>query len=907
MADDLVKGFDAEGNRVLVPIDKVDELADMGGRVASDQEIAQAKLDDQYAKSSTASKVVGAVIGTNLPPQLRAWQMGGAQGITAGTYHGLVRQAIDEIAGQKAGNTYEQHINDLKTGYSGTFAAGEVAGMVGGAAIGAASGAGAAGVGARLLPSAGVSALGGAVEQGVARALGGVAARGLAGRAVTSAAALGAQGLVEGALYGAGQELGEQMLGDHEVAADRVFAATGMGALYGAAGGAILGGGGSLLKSGAGTVVGGARSGLTRMGQATTDAVSSARTALREGELLGRRTAVEAADAITDAGEGAVRAAKQGAREAAENVAAGGKALADATGTNVAQESASLAKTWGKWKQGDTQKGWAYELFFNQLGAGNGLQSTRFTKLMQRAKLRPNDMGEVAVRRGIFDVNAGVLNAAENSMPDAVLARTKQARTAVGAELGDIYAASGAKIAVGDIDDAYRAVRQEWAKKAGFEHVVAEIDSHRASMLGKLGLADPNLPRSEIKGLKLVASFQDVLEQRQFLDDLVYRETKTLDPKARVGALREFRAELDGMLMHKLDEASSAPGIGDKVRRLKRDFQALSLLEELAEDSAARQTKAATFGLSDTIRSSAGASIGAMVAGPIGAAVGGVAGGVASKVVRERGNAAAAVLLYRMAEMGTITRAMQTVEQQVNRSAKSLIAAGRNVTAPQRPVRNPIQVAQRAQRQIADLTSSPNAVADRVTTLTQGISMSAPTVAGKVASNLTRALAFLNSKLPPQRVVDPLNPNQQRTWTQTEAARFVRYVEAAEDPIGTLQDIEHGKVTPEAVETLRVLTPTLFRDLQVRTLDALAEQIASGKPVTFETRIKLGTLLGIQSDPSLNPKVRAFLQANVAPAAAAMTAGGTMQPTQGPAPKPIQLKTQHSAFDRLAENGPGRR
>jgi hypothetical protein len=367
----------------------------------------------------------------------------------------------------------------------------------------------------------------------------------------------------------------------------------------------------------------------------------------------------------------------------------------------------------------------------------------------------------------------------------------------------------------------------------------------------------------------------------------------------RVQALRDVRSEMETLITNALDDASGKMKgeLATEYKGLKKDFHALRILEEAAEDSAARASKGATLSLTDKMMALGGLASGNLTAAPL--------LGAGSKLVRERGNAAAAVLLYRMAEMGTITRTMQAIDQQLGRSAKGLLNPG-SATHASPPVQNPVRVAQRAQAQIANLTSSPNAVANRAATLTQGLSQAAPNVASGVAQSMTRALAFLNSKLPPNRQVDPLAPQQQRSWTQTEAERFARYVEAAEDPVGALQDIERGKVTPEAVETLRVLTPTLYRDLQVRTLDAIAEQLATGKQVPFDTRLKLGTLLGIPADPSLQPKVRAFLQANIA--AASQPSGGSMQAApRGPAPRPIQIKTQHSAFDRLAEGGPGRR
>jgi hypothetical protein len=829
------------GEQGTVPISELDNVVKSGGRPATDQEIAQARVDEAYAKKSTAEKALGianTVVGSlagplamghdpNAPPEIASYGAGVRQGMTAGTYDGLVRQALTSLVGPKAGATYEQQTNDLRTGYSGSHAVGELAGMFGGAALGNESGL------ARMLPSAGIGAVGSAVEQGVARALASTAARGVAGRALASGAALGAQGLLEGALYGAGQQFGEDMLGDHDVAADRIFTATGMGALYGALGGATLGGAGSLAKSGAKAALESIGSGI--------------------GRMAGGETQV-------------ARAAEEGATGAP---AKGNSFLAKAAET-------------------DTQKAWAYDQAFRAMGGGMGFSPTRPIK--QAARYLPNgttDLGEIAMRHGIIDATADPLSAAMNGKPAEMIPKAQAAEAAVGQRIGDLTAASGATVSGSEIQRVIDSVAKPYEQRAGFRHVGESVRNYGDELKQVLGLGP---------GGQGDVSVQALLEQRKALDQLAYQESKALDPKMRVQALRDVRSGLEDVITDSMDAASGkASGeLRTEYKTLKKDFMGLRMINEILEDSAARQQKAATFPLTSILTGAATGGLGT-----------GLATAVGTKLIKERGNAAAAVLLYRMAESGAITRAIQQVDAQLGRSAKGLLNPPASPPSSA-PARNPIAVAQRAQAQVVNLTSSPNAVASRAATVTQGLSNVAPNVAGKVATNMTRALAFLNSKLPPVRNIDPLAPQQKRSWSQTEAERFSRYVDAAEDPMGTLHDIEHGKVTPEAVETLRVLTPTLYRDLQDRTLDAIADQLATGKQVPFETRLKLGTLLGIQADPSLNPRVQTWLQGNIS--AASGPASGNMQPAHpGPAQRPIQLQTQHSAFDRLAENGPGRR
>lgn len=874
------------GEKGSVAATDLNSVIEAGGRLATDKEVAEQQLAEQYARKSTAEKVGGVAssilagpIASNalaasgavaVQPEVEALDKGLASPLAMGLDRVATKAALEATAGKEAGKAYAQHQADLSQAHGGWETTGEVAGM-------AAMLAGAKPTGlARLAPGLGVTSAGAAVEHAAARGLAGLAARGVGGRAAATALALGARGGVEGALYGAANELTEDMLGDKEVAADRLFAASGMGALYGALGGAAIGGTGSLAKSGLGALARGA----SRAGRAVTDLAASAESAGARAAADVEGTALGAVDRAKAAGAEALSAVEE----------SGAKALTQASeATGFRSGLAKLAET-------ETQKGLAYEQAWKAVGGGNGLQSTRYAKQVQ--KYFPNgtkDIGEVAIRHGIVDISTELdpiragLKAARTGTAADMLPKVQAAGELVGQKIGALTDASGARIAAKDILGAVEEVGMPYSKMAGFGNVESGVRNYGLDLADKLGI--------QLNGaVDQSVSIQDLLTQRKALDKLVYQEAKALDPGGRVGALRDLRGKLEGLITNAIDDASGkAKGeLAGEYKTLKKDYHALSLLEELTEDTAARQSKAATLGLGEKMALATSLASGNIGAAPV-LAIGG-------KVLRERGNAFAAALLYRMAELGSATKVINAINEKLDTAAAGLLSADR----PKRvlPSPNPVDIATRAEKQIAELTSRPERVAERATTVTQGLSQAAPGVGGGVAANLTRALAFLNSKLPPQRAVDPLAPERKRSWNQTDAARFARYVEAAEDPVGVLDDIEHGKVTREGVETLRVLTPTLYRDLQRKTLDSIADTLAKGKSIPYDTRLKLGTLLDIPTDPSLTPKVRTFLQQNVMPPPAA--AGSVNAPPSGKARGPIKIPTQHNAFDRLAESGVGR-
>lgn len=869
MTEQRVQVVGPYGERGTVPLSQVDAVVKAGGRPATDQEVAQIRLDEEYAKKSTAEKVTGiagnvgaALTGnvlalggaTGAHPALDAYNQGVTSGLSAGTYEGLVRKAVTELAGAKAGAAYEQHSRDLATGYSGAKLTGEMAGMFGSAALGSAGGA------ARFAgPGALISSAGTAVEQGAGRLLGGMAARGALGRAGATAIQLGAQGAVEGALYGAGQQLGENMLGNVDDVSDKVFAATGMGALYGALGGAVIGGAGSLAKSGVKAAAEGIGGGIARMGRSGEATVG--KTALREA--VDRGVAVEA-----------VEAERAAAKAATSDVATSLSSRATRTLTDAAD---SLA--------------------FDALGTTRKIGD----KINAKVKGGSNSVGRF-MRDEILNTAEGGITAQRlmtGGRADELLPLISAKRAAKGQAIGEVVAGTPTRVNVSD--------------------VMADADAIYKKML-----ADPTqIQGAEAFRARVAQTFEAFGHGGKIADDgtmalseLYYGRAKLEGVAHEVGrktaaeaSVKEWLRNLDEHLVNKLDEAANSMGKSgekEKLLGLKRDYQLASWAEKAAEDGANRIASNNIFGLREGIAAGVGFATAVGSDDPMLGVLGAGATALGGRFFRQRGAAAGALLLSRMAEMGAIKGAMQAVEVQASKSAKALLTPAKaEATAAAKPPRDPIAAARRAERQLTDLASRPEAVTERAQTITQGLSTTAPNVAGKVAANMTRALAFLNSKLPPNPQVDPLAPARPRTWTHTQAEKFSRYVEAAENPMGVLKDFERGKVTPEAVETLKVLTPTLYRELQVKTLDAIAQQLATGKPVTFEARIRMGTLLGIAADPSQDPKVRKFLQGNVQ--GAVQAAGGSMHPAPGPAPKPIQIKTQYSAFDRLAEGGPGRR
>jgi len=160
---------------------------------------------------------------------------------------------------------------------------------------------------------------------------------------------------------------------------------------------------------------------------------------------------------------------------------------------------------------------------------------------------------------------------------------------------------------------------------------------------------------------------------------------------------------------------------------------------------------------------------------------------------------------------------------------------------------------------LEELSGNPEKMLERITINTLRFSKAAPQTAAYIQQVATAASNFLQSKLPRQvsnrGALDILKPKY--VPSSLEVAKFERYLEAIEEPLSILKDLETNSLTREKVEAVQAVYPQLYQQIQEKTMDALAKQ---GEDVPYKKRIQLGILLDIPSDISLIPENIAALQ-----------------------------------------------
>lgn len=259
---------DPSGQVVEVDGVNLEQAIAAGSRVATPEDVTAQKAAEYRALSTSeklqrrgasplAATVVGGLTDAFVPgDKSQAWREAGLEGATGGLGQVVTKEGIQlaqragvgdalksfglgALLDDKSADRYVKEVDRLREEYPTLRATGNAAGALAGAAISGGMGVGTIGGAAENLAGRGLARLG--VQQG----------QGALARAGITALKAGIGGAAEGAVFGASQELSEEVLhGDPELNAQKILAAGGHGALYGGLLGGGIAGAGSLAASG---------------------------------------------------------------------------------------------------------------------------------------------------------------------------------------------------------------------------------------------------------------------------------------------------------------------------------------------------------------------------------------------------------------------------------------------------------------------------------------------------------------------------------------------------------------------------------------------------------------------------------------------------------------------------------
>lgn len=186
------------------------------------------------------------------------------------------------------------------------------------------------------------------------------------------------------------------------------------------------------------------------------------------------------------------------------------------------------------------------------------------------------------------------------------------------------------------------------------------------------------------------------------------------------------------------------------------------------------------------------------------------------------------------------------------------------------------QSLKKAGRDIQSLAANPDHFTSVMSQATQHVYPFAPNTVGALHLTTSTAVNFLQSKLPQNPDQKPLDP--EFTPSRTDIAKFNQYHQIVQNPLLALKQLKEGRLGHETIETLSTVYPGLYKEMQTAVHDALADHLASKKPIPHQQRLMLSMFLGQDLSSTLKPesilKNQQALQVSTAQAQAQKQAGG---------------------------------
>ena len=139
----------------------------------------------------------------------------------------------------------------------------------------------------------------------------------------------------------------------------------------------------------------------------------------------------------------------------------------------------------------------------------------------------------------------------------------------------------------------------------------------------------------------------------------------------------------------------------------------------------------------------------------------------------------------------------------------------------------------------------------------------APKTYAKSKELAGRALMFLDRKLPRtlSKVLN-VNPFFRKTFPSSdqEIYKFKKYLNAVQNPMSIINDLESGNLSTEGVEVMQFVYPELYSEVQSQVFKEL-EKTGDENRVEYPQRLQLGILMGMPTDMALLPQAIKGLQA----------------------------------------------
>ncbi|HEY6921283.1 MAG TPA: hypothetical protein VI390_06745 [Methyloceanibacter sp.] len=365
-------------------------------------------------------------------------------------------------------------------------------------------------------------------------------------------------------------------------------------------------------------------------------------------------------------------------------------------------------------------------------------------------------------------------------------------------------------------------------------------------------------------------TFRETQAFRRNLDEFI--KFNAMDP--RMQALKGIRGIIESELETAGDRAAKQLGADflTGYKGLKASYQRLAIADKAAQSALTTVGGTNIVSLRDAIAGAAGLA-GGLTHGPLGL-VTGPAAALASRYARTNGTAIAAKTLDKLATITGIEKATAKIDSEIAASVKGFVARAEGKPIPKverRPVKLRVHRGHANDREEYEdraklaTVAATNQVAMQaaIQQHTAQLDTHAPRTAKALEQKTKVAANFLASKLPKATSTTqgvalaggkPVEPSP------AERAEFLRYARAVDDPISVVHDLQHGRLSREGVEAMKVCYPKLYDQVRTEIGKSVAEAQAKGHELRYVDRLQLGILFDLPTDWSLKPDSVAALQ-----------------------------------------------
>jgi len=781
--------------------------------------------------SSAEGLVSGAAGAQALRQQQLEDEFGGAGGVLGATALGALRGAslgLSDVALAETGLVERRTLQGLQEANTVASLVGEGAGILG-ATLATGGSAGAAAGTARGAGAVGAAARLVSAPTRAVMALGrGVEGAGAAllGEGIGARVATSAvQGAVEGSLFGVGQAVSESAVKDVPLTAERLVAAAGHGAL--------LGGGLGAGATGAAALLRGAAAKAGELGSSILGRVEG-----RVGELAG-----ELGASVPNTESTVMALVDRYGREQAIK----------ATGANLGMVERLQAM-------------------------GKDIEDRVITKLLDAA---PEALGKKA---------GSILSPAEKAAAAERLVQRDGERIG---QMLDELATAGQKPNVSTLVGEFRqrvAAETAAAVSPDAQRAARQMDDWLTSVEQKVGA----------EGANVKTLWEARRELRKDIDWKKPVEAGDRYNNWKRDLYRAMGDEIEATGARAGAEGALGPDFAARWRNGNADYRASLWLEEATAKGAASDARNRMLGLSEQLGILGGLAQGGLTGLPLA-----VGSAVVQNLVRRYGSDVAANVA-RAATRGEAVHALdQAMERLAGERVARLVGAGRDLVraapeagpglalvaekaASSRPPEPTGSIPERFKAAKAELIDAAPRRAAQAQQLAQELDAVAPGLGQATAERVVAAQEFLLSKLPTRPPRPSLQPSMEREREPPfdEQQRWLRYVRAVNDPLSVLEDARRGKLRAEGVEALQAVFPSLYQGLRAQVQAAVGER---GSRLDYDTRLRLGGLLDLPTDPSRELEALEAYQ-GIQRQAPPPNRPVNVTPQAAPPPRPVALR-----------------